>query len=112
MARASTALCALMQVGGSMLMLQGARPSNVQKVMQQLQLHMCMCVQDIVDAVFVCYAMDKDTHSVTKPQVHEIFSQARLPSPPLRVRPGAHMQPAKGFACSRRRVFSRAGHAC
>ena len=30
---------------------------------------------DIVNAVFICYAMDKDTHSVTNPEVHEVFSQ-------------------------------------
>jgi hypothetical protein len=35
---------------------------------------------DIVDAVFVCYAMDRDTSSVTQPQVHEVFSQARSPA--------------------------------
>jgi hypothetical protein len=32
-------------------------------------------LQDIVDAVFICYAMDKDMQSVTKPQVHEVFAQ-------------------------------------
>jgi hypothetical protein len=26
-------------------------------------------------AVFICYAMDKDTHSVTNAEVHEVFSQ-------------------------------------
>ena len=31
-------------------------------------------------AVFICYAMDKDTHSVTNAEVHEVFSQVRLPS--------------------------------
>ena len=30
---------------------------------------------DIVNVVFICYAMDKDTHSVTNPEVHEVFSQ-------------------------------------
>ncbi|CAL8471654.1 g11196 [Coccomyxa elongata] len=30
---------------------------------------------DIVDAVFICYAMDKDTQSVTRAEVHEVFSQ-------------------------------------
>ncbi|KAK9918484.1 hypothetical protein WJX75_004393 [Coccomyxa subellipsoidea] len=30
---------------------------------------------DIVDAVFICYAMDKDTQSVTRLEVHEVFSQ-------------------------------------
>ena len=28
-------------------------------------------------AVFICYAMDKDTHSVTNAEVHEVFSQVR-----------------------------------
>ena len=32
-----------------------------------------------MDAVFVCYAMDRDTSSVTQPQIHEVFSQARGP---------------------------------
>ncbi|KAK9829886.1 hypothetical protein WJX72_008466 [[Myrmecia] bisecta] len=29
---------------------------------------------NVVDAVFLCYAMDKDTQAVTKPEVHEVFS--------------------------------------
>ena len=33
---------------------------------------------DIVNVVFICYAMDKDTHSVTNPEVHEVFSQVRI----------------------------------
>ena len=32
---------------------------------------------DIVDAVFICYAMDKDTQSVTRADVHEVFSQVK-----------------------------------
>lgn len=36
---------------------------------------------DIVDAVFICYAMDKDTQSVTRPEVHEVFSQVRIAQP-------------------------------
>lgn len=36
---------------------------------------------DIVDAVFICYAMDKDTQSVTRLEVHEVFSQVREPGP-------------------------------
>ncbi len=32
---------------------------------------------DIVDAVFICYAMDKDTQSVTRTEVHEVFSQVK-----------------------------------
>ena len=31
-------------------------------------------------AVFICYAMDKDTHSVTNAEVHEVFSQVGSPS--------------------------------
>lgn len=30
---------------------------------------------NVVDAVFMCYAMDLDTQSVTKADVHEVFSQ-------------------------------------
>lgn len=30
---------------------------------------------NIVDAVFMCYALDLDTQSVTKSEVHEVFSQ-------------------------------------
>ena len=30
---------------------------------------------NVVDAVFMCYAMDLDTQSVTKAEVHEVFSQ-------------------------------------
>ena len=30
---------------------------------------------DIVDAVFFCYAIDKDSHTVTREDVHEVFSQ-------------------------------------
>eukprot|EP00891_Asterochloris_glomerata_P002800 jgi/Astpho2/2800/e_gw1.00050.66.1_t len=30
---------------------------------------------DIVDAVFFCYAIDKDSHTVTREEVHEVFSQ-------------------------------------
>ena len=30
---------------------------------------------NIVDAVFVCYALDRDTQTVTQPEVHEVFSQ-------------------------------------
>ena len=30
---------------------------------------------NIVDAVFLCYALDLDTQSVTKSEVHEVFSQ-------------------------------------
>ena len=33
----------------------------------------CTCCH----AVFICYAMDKDTHSVTNAEVHEVFSQVR-----------------------------------
>lgn len=32
---------------------------------------------NVVDAVFMCYAMDLDTQSVTKSEVHEVFSQVR-----------------------------------
>ena len=32
---------------------------------------------DACHAVFICYAMDKDTHSVTNAEVHEVFSQVR-----------------------------------
>ena len=34
---------------------------------------------NIVDAVFMCYALDLDTQSVTKSEVHEVFSQVRDP---------------------------------
>ena len=30
---------------------------------------------NIVDAVFVCYALDRDTQTVSRPEVHEVFSQ-------------------------------------
>lgn len=30
---------------------------------------------DIVDATYVCYAIDKDTQTITKPEVHEIYSK-------------------------------------
>ena len=30
---------------------------------------------DIVDATYLCYAIDKDTQTVTKSEVHEIYSQ-------------------------------------
>ena len=36
---------------------------------------------DIVDAVFICYAMDKDHQSVTRLEVHEVFSQVRSSFP-------------------------------
>jgi hypothetical protein len=42
---------------------------------------------DIVDAVFICYAMDKDTQSVTRMEVHEVFSQV---SPGFALRCAAH----------------------
>ncbi len=32
---------------------------------------------NIVDAVFMCYALDLDTQCVTKSEVHEVFSQVR-----------------------------------
>ena len=32
---------------------------------------------DIVDAVFFCYAIDKDSHTVTREDVHEVFSQVQ-----------------------------------
>lgn len=32
---------------------------------------------NIVDAVFMCYALDLDTQSVTKSEVHEVFSQVK-----------------------------------
>lgn len=35
---------------------------------------------DIVSAVYVCYAMDKDRNCVTRPEVHEVF--VMLPQPP------------------------------
>lgn len=38
---------------------------------------------DIVNAVFICYAMDKDTHSVTNPEVHEVFSQVSSSAQPI-----------------------------
>ena len=33
---------------------------------------------NIVDAVFVCYALDRDTQTVSHPEVHEVFSQVNL----------------------------------
>ncbi len=33
---------------------------------------------NIVDAVFMCYALDLDTQSVTKSEVHEVFSQVSM----------------------------------
>ena len=33
---------------------------------------------NIVDAVFVCYALDRDTQTVSHPEVHEVFSQVRV----------------------------------
>ena len=33
---------------------------------------------NIVDAVFMCYALDLDTQSVTKSEVHEVFSQVSI----------------------------------
>lgn len=33
---------------------------------------------NIVDAVFVCYALDRDTQTVSHPDVHDVFSQVRL----------------------------------
>ena len=33
---------------------------------------------NIVDAVFICYALDLDTQSVTKSEVHEVFSQVSI----------------------------------
>jgi len=30
---------------------------------------------DIVDATYLCYAIDKDTQTITKPDVHEIYSK-------------------------------------
>ena len=30
---------------------------------------------DIVDATYLCYAIDKDTQTITKPEVHEIYSK-------------------------------------
>lgn len=30
---------------------------------------------DIVDTVYICYAMDKDTHVVTRPEVHAIYQE-------------------------------------
>lgn len=37
---------------------------------------------NIVDAVFMCYALDLDTQSVTKAEVHEVFSQVCHAPPP------------------------------
>ena len=42
---------------------------------------------DIVDAVFICYAVDKDTQSVTRLEVHEVFSQVLPPFPLLSLIP-------------------------
>lgn len=33
---------------------------------------------NVIDAVFLCYALDLDTQSVTKQEVHEVFSQVSL----------------------------------
>jgi hypothetical protein len=30
---------------------------------------------DIVDATYLCYAIDKDTQTITKPEVHDIYSK-------------------------------------
>lgn len=30
---------------------------------------------DIVDSTYLCYAIDKDTQSITKPDIHEIYSK-------------------------------------
>ena len=34
---------------------------------------------DIVDAVYICFAIDKDNQTVTMAEVHEIYSQVQLP---------------------------------
>lgn len=40
---------------------------------------------NIVDALFICYAIDRDRSLVTKTEVHEVFSQVRCS--PVRVCP-------------------------
>ena len=37
---------------------------------------------DIVDATYLCYAIDKDTQTITKPDIHEIYSKASISSCP------------------------------
>ena len=32
---------------------------------------------NIVDVVFICYALDRDTQTVSHPDVHDVFSQVR-----------------------------------
>jgi len=29
---------------------------------------------NIVDAVFICFALDRDTQTISHPEVHEVFS--------------------------------------
>lgn len=50
---------------------------------------------NIVDAVFMCYALDLDTQSVTKSEVHEVFSQVR-DAPSRHIMALSSMHP---FAC-------------
>ena len=40
---------------------------------------------NVIDAVFLCYALDLDTQSVTKQEVHEVFSQvsSSFTQPPI-----------------------------
>ena len=46
---------------------------------------------NIVDAVFMCYALDLDTQSVTKSEVHEVFSQVCLHSDHMIMRVLMHL---------------------
>ncbi|DBA76839.1 TPA: hypothetical protein ACH3X2_008854 [Trebouxia sp. C0005] len=57
---------------------------------------------NIVDAVFMCYALDLDTQSVTKSEVHEVFSQVpvgvAVEQPGGDYAYGAPASPARGHA--------------
>ena len=33
---------------------------------------------DIVDATYLCYAIDKDTQTITKPDIHDIYSVVHI----------------------------------
>lgn len=66
---------------------------------------------NVLDAVFVCFAMDRDRETVTRPEVHEVYSQ--LPSVgkmveapegegvayarPLAAEEGAYYPPGHGY---------------
>lgn len=65
---------------------------------------MSTIILNVVDCVYICYALDRDRHAVTRQEVHDIFVLIPQPAFPAQGVPAAaqaqQQQPAVGYVAS------------